>query len=127
MSHQGQNNIRNGIAWVQTGHSTCTRTGSLHVIDTRTVELSVNCNAVSSGWARARCSQTTRSRTRESVAVQEHTTLGLRRGIRAPARPGASESKQPQEGRAGDGHRFENWRRATDTTVAASQVVFEIS
>ena len=36
--------------------------------------LLVNCKAVSSGWTRARCSQTTRSRTRESVAVQEQTT-----------------------------------------------------
>ena len=36
MSHQGHNNIRNGIVWVQTGHSTCTCTVTLHVIETRT-------------------------------------------------------------------------------------------
>ena len=26
MNHQGHHNVRNGIAWVQTGHSTCTLT-----------------------------------------------------------------------------------------------------
>ena len=33
MNHQEHNNIRNGIEWVQTGHSTCTCTVSLHVIE----------------------------------------------------------------------------------------------
>ena len=35
MNHQGRNNIRNGIVWVQTGH-TCTCAVSLHVIESRT-------------------------------------------------------------------------------------------
>ena len=33
MNRHGLNNIRNGIVWVQTGHSTCTCTVSLHVIE----------------------------------------------------------------------------------------------
>ena len=35
MNHQGHNNIRSGIVWVQTGHSTCTCTATLHVIEPR--------------------------------------------------------------------------------------------
>ena len=33
MNHQGHNNIRNEIVWVQTGHSTCTCAATLHVIE----------------------------------------------------------------------------------------------
>ena len=36
MNHQGHNNIRNEIVWVQTSHSTCTCTVKLHVIETLT-------------------------------------------------------------------------------------------
>ena len=36
MNRHGHNNIRNGIVWVQTGHSTCTCTVSLHAIEPRT-------------------------------------------------------------------------------------------
>ena len=33
VNRQGHHNIQNGIVWVQTGHSTCTCTVSLHVIE----------------------------------------------------------------------------------------------
>ena len=33
MNHQAHHNIRNGIVWVRTSHSTCTCTHTLHVVE----------------------------------------------------------------------------------------------
>ena len=67
--------------------------------------LQVNCGAVRGGWSKARCAYTTRSRTRESMIVQEHTPWSSKKISSSMECWYIREQVAPD-----DGHKFENWR-----------------